>query len=38
MSDLPPVPSFIWLLIKLVLFVLVANQGAEAIVVAYQQF
>lgn len=38
MTRWPPVVSFAWLLVKLMLFAVLANQGAEAIVVAYQQF
>jgi hypothetical protein len=32
------VASFAWLLLKLVLFVLLANQGLKVVVVAYQLF
>ncbi len=34
----PPVASFAWLLAKLAVFVLLANQGLKVVVVAYQQF
>lgn len=36
--QLPPALSFAWLVVKLAAFVLLANQGLEVIVVAYQQF
>jgi hypothetical protein len=35
---LPPLVSFAWLLVKLGLFLVLANQGLKAVVVAYQQF
>lgn len=34
----PPVLSFAWLVVKLAAFALLANQGLDVVVVAYQQF
>ncbi len=35
---LPPAVSLAWMAAKLIVFVVLANQGLKVVVVAYQQF